>query len=59
LKNVANGEDVIKDSTDQTYAFIDEFLEESIKGSSFFQTDEDVDYEYWSSNHSAHVTYHK
>jgi hypothetical protein len=30
VKNVANGEDVIKDNGDQTYAFVDEFLEEAI-----------------------------
>jgi hypothetical protein len=56
LKNVAKGEDVIKDITDQTYAFVDEFLEEAIKWSSLYETDQDVDYEYWSSNHNAHVT---
>jgi hypothetical protein len=42
VKNVAKGEDVIKDNTDQTYAFV--------------ESDEDVDYEYWSSNHNAHAT---
>jgi beta-glucosidase-like glycosyl hydrolase len=31
VKNVANGEDVIKDNIDQTYGFVDEFLEEAIK----------------------------
>jgi hypothetical protein len=31
VKNVAKGEDVIKENTDQTYAFVDEFLEEEIK----------------------------
>jgi hypothetical protein len=31
VKNVAKGEDVIKENTDETYAFVDEFLEESIK----------------------------
>jgi hypothetical protein len=56
VKNVAKGEDVIKENTDQTYAFADEFLEETIKSSSIYETDEDVDYEYWSSNHNAHVT---
>jgi hypothetical protein len=55
-KNVAKGEDVIKDNTDQTYAFVDEFLEEAIKSSSLHEADEDVDYEYWSSNHNAHGT---
>jgi hypothetical protein len=59
VKNVAKerkGEDVIKDNTDQTYADVDEFLEEAIKSSSIYEADEDVDYEYWSSNHNAHAT---
>jgi hypothetical protein len=46
VKNVAKGEDVIKVNTDQTYAFVDEFLEEAIKSSSIYEADEDVDYEY-------------
>jgi hypothetical protein len=55
-KNVAKGEDVNKDNTDQTYAFVDEFLEEAIKSSSFYETYEDVEYKYWSSNLNAHAT---
>jgi hypothetical protein len=31
VKNVAKGEDVIKENTDQTYAFVDEFFEEAIE----------------------------
>jgi hypothetical protein len=31
VKNGAKGEDVIKENTDQTYAFVDEFLEEAMK----------------------------
>jgi hypothetical protein len=50
------GEDIIKENTDQTYAFVDEFLEEAMKSPSVYETDEDVDYEYWSSNHNAHAT---
>jgi hypothetical protein len=56
VKNAVKGEDIIKENTDQTYAFVDEFLEETMKRSSIFETDEDVDYEYWSSNHNAHAT---
>jgi hypothetical protein len=56
VKNVAKGEDVIKDNIDQAYAFVDEFLEKSMNISSIYEADEDVDYEYWSSNHNAHVT---
>jgi hypothetical protein len=57
VKNEAKGEDVMKENTDHTYAFVDEFLEESMKSSSLYETneDEDVDYEYWSSNHNAHA----
>jgi hypothetical protein len=46
MKNVAKGEDVIKENTDQTYAFVDEFLEEAMKSSSIYEADKDVDYEY-------------
>jgi hypothetical protein len=31
VKNATKGEDVIKENTDQTYAFVDEFLEEAMK----------------------------
>jgi hypothetical protein len=58
VENVAKGEgdDVIKDNTHQTYAFVDEFLEEAMKNSSIYEADEDVDYEYLSSNHNTHAT---
>jgi hypothetical protein len=56
VKNVAKEEDVIKDNKHHTYGFVDEFLEEAMKSSSLNETDEDVDYEYWSSNHNAHAT---
>jgi hypothetical protein len=56
VKNVATGEDVIKENTDHIYAFVDNFLEEAMKSSSLYEADEDVDYEYWSSNHNAHAT---
>jgi hypothetical protein len=44
-------------NTDQTYAFVDEFLEEAMKSSSLYETDEDFDYEYWSSNYNAHASH--
>jgi hypothetical protein len=37
-------------------AFVDEFLEEAMKSSSIYEADEDVDYEYRSSNQNAHAT---
>jgi hypothetical protein len=58
VKNVAKGEDLIKENTNQTYAFVDVFLEEAMKKSRIYETneDEDVDHEYWSSNHDDHTT---
>jgi hypothetical protein len=38
VKNVAKGEDAIKDHIDQTYAFVDEFLEEAMKFSSLYES---------------------
>jgi phosphoserine aminotransferase len=56
VRNIENGEGIIKKNTDQIYAFVDEFLEEAMKSLSIYETDEDVDYDYWSSNHNAHAT---
>jgi hypothetical protein len=56
VKILAKGEDVIKGNTDQTYDFVDKFLEESMKIANIYEADENVDYEYWSSNHNAHAT---
>jgi hypothetical protein len=56
VNNVAKGEDSIKDNDDQTYAFVDEFLEEAMTSSSIYETDEDLEYEYWSSKHRTHTT---
>jgi hypothetical protein len=56
VKTLAKEEDIIKDNTDQNYAFVDEFLEEEIKSSSIYETDQDIDNEYWSSNHNSHAT---
>jgi hypothetical protein len=46
VKNVAKWKDVIKDNTDQSYAFVDKFLEEAMKCSSIYETDEDMNYKY-------------
>jgi hypothetical protein len=54
--NITKGEELIKENTDQTYTFVDEFLEEAMKSSSIYETDENVDDELWSSNHNAHRT---
>jgi hypothetical protein len=57
VKNVAKGEDVIKDNQESDLCFcwwISWRSNENFK--SIYEADEDVDYEYWSSNHHAHAT---
>ena len=41
VKNAANGEEVSQESTDPTYGFVDEFLEEAVKSSIIYQADQD------------------
>jgi hypothetical protein len=48
VKKLAKGEELIKDNKDPTYAFVHEFLAEAMRSTSIYETDEDVDYEYWS-----------
>jgi hypothetical protein len=55
VKNRAKGEDVIKENTDHTFTFVDEILYEAIESLIMYQTNDDVDYEYWSSNHNSHA----
>jgi hypothetical protein len=42
---IAKGDKMIKDNTDDTYAFVDEFLGEAMKISNIYEADEDLDYE--------------
>jgi hypothetical protein len=47
VKNVSKGQDAINDNTDQIHAFVDEFLEEEMKSSIMHETDEELNYKYW------------
>jgi hypothetical protein len=46
-EKVAKGGELIKDNTSQNCACVDKFLEEAMKSSSMYETDENVDYVYW------------
>ena len=56
VKNTAKGEEIAQNDTDQAYGFMNEFLEEAIRSSSIHESEEDVEYEYWSSDHNALTT---
>jgi hypothetical protein len=56
VKNVAKGEEVAQVYTDQDYGFVDEFLEEAIKISSIYESVQDAEHEYWTSDNYAYAT---
>jgi hypothetical protein len=56
VKNAVKGEEIDQNNTDKTYGFVDEFLEEAIRSASIHESEEDIEYEYWSSDHNAFTT---
>jgi uncharacterized protein YaiL (DUF2058 family) len=46
VKNLVKVKEVIKNKADQTYDFVDKSLEEAIKNSSIYETDEGVGHDY-------------
>jgi hypothetical protein len=57
VKNAAKGEEVAQDIVTQTYGYVDEFLEEAIKSSSLYESDQDSEYEYWTTDCYSHATF--
>jgi hypothetical protein len=56
VKNVAKGEEIAKDDTDQDYVFVDELLEEAIRSSSIYESEQDAENEYWTTDYYAYAT---
>jgi hypothetical protein len=56
VRNASKGEAVAQDDTDQVYGFVDEFLEEAIKSSSIYQSEQDAEHEYWTTDNYAYAT---
>jgi hypothetical protein len=57
LKNVAKGEEVAQDETDQAYGFVDKFLEEAIKSSRIHESQQDAEHEYWTTDNYAFANF--
>jgi hypothetical protein len=55
VKSVAKGEEMIEEDTEQSYDFVDESLEEVLRISSLFETEHDLEYDHWSSDHNIHA----
>ena len=56
VKSVAKGEEMIQEDIEKSYDFVDEFLEESLRSSSLFETEHDLEYDHWSSDHNIHAS---
>jgi hypothetical protein len=54
--NVEKGEEVAQVDTDQDYGFVDEFLEEAIRSSSIYDSEQDAEHEYWTTDNYAYAT---
>lgn len=56
VKSVAKGEEMIQEDTEQSYDYVDEFLDEALRNSSLFETEHDLEYDHWSSDHNIHAS---
>ena len=56
VKSAVKGEELVQVDKDNTYGFVDEFLEEAIRSSSKYESEEDIENEYWTSDHNAFTT---
>jgi hypothetical protein len=50
------GEEELQDGTEQDYGFIDEFLEEAVNTSNIYESQQETDYDYWTSEHNIHTS---
>ena len=56
VKNAVNGKEEVQDDTDHTYGFIDDFYEEGVNTSNIYESRQEIDYDYWISEHNAYVS---
>jgi hypothetical protein len=56
VKNTVKGEEELQDGSEQDYGFIDEFLEEAVNTSNIYESQQETDYDYWTSDHNVHTS---
>jgi hypothetical protein len=56
VKNAVKGEEEVPDKREQDYGFIDEFLEEAVNTSNIYESKQEIDYDYWTSEHNIHTS---
>jgi hypothetical protein len=56
VKNTVKGEEELQDSIEQDYGFIDEFLDEAVNNSNIYESQQEKDYDYWTSEHNIYTS---
>jgi hypothetical protein len=56
FKNAVKGEEEVQDDTDQSYGFVDEFLEKALNTSNIYEAQQDTAYDFWISDHNVHTS---
>ena len=56
VQNAVRGEEAVQEDSDQTYSFVDEFLEEAVRSSSRYESGQKVEDEFWTSEHNIHAS---
>ena len=55
FQNTVGGEETVQEDSDQTYSFVDEFLEEAVGSSSIYESGQEVDDDFWTAEHKIHT----
>jgi hypothetical protein len=56
VKNTAKGEEEVQDDADQSYGFVDEFLEEALNTFNTYEAQQETDYEFWTSEYNVNTS---
>ena len=54
VQNTVRGEEEVQEDSDQTYRFVDEFLEEAVRSSSIFESGQEVEDDFWTAEYNIH-----
>jgi hypothetical protein len=55
VKNTVKGEKEVQDGTEHDYGFIEEFLEEAVNTSHIYESQQEKEYDFWTSEHNVHT----
>jgi Domain of unknown function (DUF1926) len=56
VKSPLKGEEDVQNDVYQSYTFIDKFLEEAVKNSNLYESDQKTGYDFWTLEHNMHAS---